>query len=58
MTMLDRIQELFKKKTGNEPDLSGTTDQDVAELATVRLAPNVPIDDFAASRMAGDQDAL
>jgi twitching motility protein PilJ len=58
MAMLDRIQELFKKKTGNEPDLSGTTDQDVAELATVRLAPNVPIDDFAASRMAGDQDAL
>ena len=58
MTMLDRIQELFKKKTGNEPDLSSTTDQDAGELATLQLAPNVPVDDFAASRMANDQDAL
>ncbi|MDP2093614.1 MAG: hypothetical protein Q8K50_06965, partial [Hydrogenophaga sp.] len=56
MAMLDRIQELFKKKTGNEPDLSGTTDQEVASLATVRLAPNLSDDDFAASRMADDED--
>ena len=56
MAMLDRIQGLFKKKTGDEPDLSGATDQELAELAAARLAPDLSADDFAPSRMAGDED--
>ena len=41
MAMLDRFQGLFKKKAGDEPDLSNATDQEVAELAAARLAPEL-----------------
>lgn len=56
MAMLDRFQGLFKKKSGDEPDLSGATDQQLAELAAARLAPNPSAGDFAESRMADDND--
>ncbi|MDP2418617.1 MAG: methyl-accepting chemotaxis protein [Hydrogenophaga sp.] len=58
MAMLDRIQELFKKKNGNEPDLSGTTDQDAAGFSDARQAPVLSADNFAESSLASDQDAL
>ena len=56
MAMLDRFQGLFKKKAGDEPDLSNATDQDVAELAAARLAPNASSDGFVGSPMVDDED--
>ncbi|MBX3610717.1 MAG: type IV pili methyl-accepting chemotaxis transducer N-terminal domain-containing protein [Hydrogenophaga sp.] len=42
MATLDRFQGLFSKKSKNseEPDLSKATDQEIAELAAARLAPD------------------
>ena len=56
MALLDRIQELFKKKTGSQPDLSGTTDRDAAQPGMARSLTSMPDDDFAANRTASDKD--
>ncbi|MFW5330858.1 methyl-accepting chemotaxis protein [Hydrogenophaga sp. ZJX-1] len=57
MAMLDRFQGLFKKQGADEPDLSHVTDQEMAELAAARLAPDRS-EDFAESRLAPDDDDL
>jgi twitching motility protein PilJ len=57
MAMLDRFQGLFKKQGADEPDLSHVTDQEMAELAAARLAPDRS-EDFAESRLAPDEDDL
>ncbi|WP_143435961.1 methyl-accepting chemotaxis protein [Hydrogenophaga sp. IBVHS1] len=56
MAMLDRFQGLFKKKAGDEPDLSHASDQEVAELAAARLAPDPAGDAFGGSPMLDDED--
>ncbi|MDP3253739.1 MAG: methyl-accepting chemotaxis protein [Hydrogenophaga sp.] len=56
MAMLDRFQGLFKKKAGDEPDLSHATDQEVAELAAARLAPDPAGGAFGGSPMLDDED--
>src|SRR5690606_3885669 len=43
MATIDRFQGLFKKNTGDEPDLSNATDQEIAEMAAARLSPQ-PLD--------------
>ncbi|MDP2149239.1 MAG: methyl-accepting chemotaxis protein [Parvibaculum sp.] len=55
MATLDRFQGLFKKKTPDEPDLNGASDQDLAELAAARLAPDPAAAEFAQSRLAGEE---
>ena len=42
MATLDRFQGLFSKKgkDADEPDLSKATDQEIADLAAARLAPD------------------
>ena len=57
MAMLDRFQGLFRKQGADEPDLSHVTDQEMAELAAARLAPDRS-EDFAESRLAPDDDDL
>jgi len=57
MAMLDRFQGLLKKKNGDEPDLSGATDQALAELAAARLAPDPSLGEFDGGRLAGDDDS-
>jgi twitching motility protein PilJ len=56
MAMLDRFQGLFKKKAGDEPDLSNATDQEVAELAAARLAPEASSDGFGGSPMVDEDE--
>jgi twitching motility protein PilJ len=56
MAMLDRFQGLFKKKAGDEPDLSHATDQEVAELAAARLAPDPAGGAVGASPKLDDED--
>ncbi|WP_439586246.1 methyl-accepting chemotaxis protein [Hydrogenophaga sp.] len=56
MAMLDRFQGLFKKKAGDEPDLYQRTDQEVAELAAARLAPDPSGDAFGGTPMVDDED--
>ena len=56
MAMLDRFQGLFQKKAGDEPDLYQATDQQVAELAAARLAPDPAGEAFSASPMVDDED--
>ena len=56
MAMLDRFQGLFKKKAGDEPDLSNATDQEVAELAAARLAPEASSDGFGGSPMVEEDE--
>ena len=56
MAMLDRFQGLFKKNAGDEPDLYQATDQQVAELAAERLAPDPTVEAFAATPMVEDED--
>ena len=56
MAMLDRFQGLFKKKAGDEPDLSNATDQEVAELAAARLAPKASSDGFGGSPMVDEDE--
>ncbi|MDO9252420.1 methyl-accepting chemotaxis protein [Hydrogenophaga sp.] len=56
MAMLDRFQGLFRKQGADEPDLSHVADQEMAELAAARLAPDRS-DDLAENRLApGDDD--
>ena len=56
MAMLDRFPGLLKKKAGDEPDLPGAVDQDVAAMAAASLA--VESEDSAESRLAdGDENA-
>jgi twitching motility protein PilJ len=54
MAMLDRFQGLFKKKAGDEPDLSNATDQEVAELAAARLAPELSLEGLIDSPVEED----
>jgi len=56
MAMLDRFPGLFKKKPADEPDLSAVSDQEMAELAAARLAPDPAAGDFAESRLADDAE--
>ncbi|MBS3910901.1 MAG: type IV pili methyl-accepting chemotaxis transducer N-terminal domain-containing protein [Hydrogenophaga sp.] len=56
MTMLDRFQGLFKKKSGDEPELSGANDQGLAELAAARLAPDLSAGDFDEGSLAADDE--
>ncbi|WP_204735840.1 methyl-accepting chemotaxis protein [Hydrogenophaga laconesensis] len=56
MAMLDRFQGLFKKKAGDEPDLSNATDQEVAELAAARLAPTLS-DGLTGEAMVDEESA-
>ncbi|MBU7575619.1 MAG: type IV pili methyl-accepting chemotaxis transducer N-terminal domain-containing protein [Hydrogenophaga sp.] len=56
MAMLDRFQGLFKKKAGDEPDLSNATDQEVAELAAARLAPTLASEGLVGNPMV-DEDS-
>lgn len=56
MAMLDRFQGLFKKKAGDEPDLSNASDQEVAELAAARLAPEASSDGFGGSPMVDEDE--
>ncbi|WP_439519736.1 methyl-accepting chemotaxis protein [Hydrogenophaga sp.] len=58
MAMLDRFQGLFKKKAGDEPDLYQATDQEVAELAAARLAPDPASDALAGTPMVDDEEDL
>ncbi|MBV1734116.1 MAG: type IV pili methyl-accepting chemotaxis transducer N-terminal domain-containing protein, partial [Hydrogenophaga sp.] len=53
MAMLDRFQGLFRKQGADEPDLSHVTDQEMAELAAARLAPDRS-DDLAENRLAAE----
>ncbi len=58
MAMLDRFQGLFKKKAGDEPepDLGDSIDQDIADLAAARLAPDSAAGDLAESRLPDDDN--
>ncbi len=58
MAMLDRFQGLFKKKAGDEPepDLGDSIDQDIADLAAARLAPDSAAGDLADSRLPDDDN--
>ncbi|WP_372657440.1 methyl-accepting chemotaxis protein [Hydrogenophaga sp.] len=59
MAMLDQFQGLFKKNASDEPDLSGVSDQQMAEIAAASLAPE-PSEvsgDFAESRLADRGEA-
>ncbi|WP_310568273.1 methyl-accepting chemotaxis protein [Hydrogenophaga sp.] len=58
MAMLDRFQGLFKKNGADEPDLSQASNQALAELAAARLAPDAADQQFAESRMHGDDSLL
>ncbi|MGI9217895.1 MAG: methyl-accepting chemotaxis protein [Hydrogenophaga sp.] len=58
MAMLDRFQGLFKKNGADEPDLSRASNQDIAELAAARLAPDGADQPFAESRMQGEDSQL
>jgi len=59
MAMLDRFKGLFKKKDGaEEPDLGQVSNQELAELAAARLAPDASDQEFAESRMQADDDRL
>lgn len=57
MAMLDRFQGLFKKKAGDEPDLSNATDQEVAELAAARLAPTLASEGLVGNPMVDEDSA-
>ncbi|MCB4363801.1 type IV pili methyl-accepting chemotaxis transducer N-terminal domain-containing protein [Hydrogenophaga taeniospiralis] len=58
MAMLDRFQGLFKKKAGDEPepDLGDSIDQDIADLAAARLAPDSAAGDLPESRLPDDDN--
>ncbi len=58
MAMLDRFQGLFKKNRADEPDLSQASNQELAELAAARLAPDVADQPFGESRMQGEDSQL
>lgn len=58
MAMLDRFQGLFKKNGADEPDLSQASNQELAELAAARLAPDAADQQFAESRMQGEDSLL
>ena len=58
MAMLDRFQGLFKKDRAEEPDLSQASNQDLAELAAARLAPEASDQEFAESRMVDPDSQL
>ncbi len=58
MAMLDRFQGLFKKNGADEPDLSQASNQELAELAAARLAPDAADQQFAESRMQGEDSQL
>ncbi|MBD3893078.1 methyl-accepting chemotaxis protein [Hydrogenophaga sp.] len=52
MAMFDRLQGLFKKKSEPVSDPIQSDDQDLAERAAVRLAPDPSAGDFRESRLA------
>lgn len=54
MAMLDRFQGLFRKKGGDEPDLNLASDQDMADLAAARLAPDISDQPIAPGLEMGD----
>ena len=58
MAMLDRFQGLFKKNGADEPDLSQASNQELAELAAARLAPDAADAQFTESRMQGEDSQL
>jgi twitching motility protein PilJ len=58
MAMLDRFQGLFKKNGADEPDLSQASNQELAELAAARLAPDAADQQFTESRMQGEDSQL
>ena len=58
MAMLDRFQGLFQKNTADEPDLSSASNQEIAELAAARLAPDASDNDFGESRMSGPDSLM
>ncbi|MBL0920350.1 MAG: type IV pili methyl-accepting chemotaxis transducer N-terminal domain-containing protein [Hydrogenophaga sp.] len=59
MATLDRFQGLFSKKgkDADEPDLSRATDQEIAEMAAARLAPDDNAGDLGDNLLIADDDA-
>jgi twitching motility protein PilJ len=59
MATLDRFQGLFSKKgkDADEPDLSKATDQEIAEMAAARLAPDDNAGDLGDNLLIADDDA-
>ncbi|HEY1132138.1 MAG TPA: type IV pili methyl-accepting chemotaxis transducer N-terminal domain-containing protein, partial [Roseateles sp.] len=58
MATLDRFQGLFSKKNkeADEPDLAGVTDQEIAELAAARLAPDANTGDLDDNLLITEDD--
>jgi twitching motility protein PilJ len=58
MATLDRFQGLFsrKNKEADEPDLAGVTDQEIAELAAARLAPDANSGDIDDNLLITEDD--
>ena len=58
MATLDRFQGLFSKKNkeADEPDLAGVTDQEIAELAAARLAPDANSGDIDDNLLITEDD--
>ncbi len=58
MATLDRFQGLFSKKgkDTDEPDLSKATDQEIAEMAAARLAPDDNAGDLGDNLLIADDD--
>ncbi len=59
MATLDRFQGLFSKKgkDADEPDLSKATDQEIADLAAARLAPDDSAGDLGDNLLITDDEA-
>lgn len=59
MATLDRFQGLFskKRKDADEPDLSKATDQEIAEIAAARLAPDDNAGDLGDNLLITDDEA-
>ena len=56
MATLDRFQGLFKKKADDERDLHAVSDQEAAELAAARLAPDPQADDFSGNLLLSEDE--
>ena len=56
MATLDRFQGLFKKKADDERDLPTVSDEEAAELAAARLAPDPQVDDFSGNLLLSEDE--
>lgn len=54
MATLDRFQGFFKKKASDEPDLTEVSDQEMADIAAARLAPEPTPGDLGDNLLMSD----